>query len=176
MIDRWMDGLMNWYTNKLMEGWIDERNWLLLNRWINGWMDGWMDGLINGWIDGWMDGLIDVWRDGLINGWMKGDNLAECLRHLTWVQKVPGSSPEPSERWRGGHGNWVDAKLTVETQEVKAENAISGGRCVIPLGKGLVPNCSVVRMGLLTEVYSSHTCIRSGTEIKDAGIPPKVVP
>ena len=38
-------------------------------------------------------------------------------------------------------------KLTVEAQVVKAENTISVGHCVIPLGKGLVPHCSVVRMG-----------------------------
>ena len=54
----------------------------------------------------------------------------------------------PSERWRGGHGNQVGAKLTVEAQVVKAENTISVGHCVVPLGKGLVPHCSVVRMGL----------------------------
>ena len=82
--------------------------------------------------------------------------LAEWLRPLTWVQKVPGSSPG-SDIWcschtfwevRGGHGYRVGAKLTVEAQVVKAENTISVGHCVIPLGKGLVPHCSVVRMGL----------------------------
>ena len=39
-------------------------------------------------------------------------------------------------------------KLIVEAQVVKVENTISVGHCVIPLGKGLVPHCSVVRMGL----------------------------
>ena len=50
--------------------------------------------------------------------------------------------------WRGGHGNRVGAKLTVGAQVVKAENMIYVGHCVIPLGKGLVPQCSVIRMGL----------------------------
>ena len=67
-------------------------------------------------------------------------NLAEWLKRLTWVKKVPG--------WRGGHGNRVGAKLTVEAQVVKAETTISVGHCIIPFGKGLVPHCSVVRMGL----------------------------
>ena len=59
-----------------------------------------------------------------------------------------GAAVIPSERWRDGHGNRVGAKLTVEAQVVKAENTISVGHCVIPLGKGLVPHCSVVWMGL----------------------------
>ena len=54
----------------------------------------------------------------------------------------------PSERWRSGHGNRVGANISVEAQVVKAENTISVGHCVIPLGKGLVPHCSVVRMRL----------------------------
>ena len=84
-------------------------------------------------------------------------NLVEWLRRLTWVQKVPDSRPGSNiwcswhnlfERWRGGYGNRVGAKLIVEAQVVKAESTISVGHCVIPVGKGLVPNCSVVRMGL----------------------------
>ena len=47
-------------------------------------------------------------------------------------------------RVRPGHLN----KLSVEAQLVIAENTISVGQCVIPLSKGLVPHCSVVRMGL----------------------------
>ena len=38
-----------------------------------------------------------------------------------------------TERWRGGHGNQVGAKLTVEAQLVIAENTVSVGHCVIPL-------------------------------------------
>ena len=66
------------------------------------------------------------------------------------------------KRWRGGHGNRDRAKLTVEAQLVIKENMTSVGHCVIPLCKGFVPHCSVVRMGLYIEVYSGYTCIRSG--------------
>ena len=38
-----------------------------------------------------------------------------------------------NERWRGSHGNRVDAKLTVVAQVVKAESTIYVGHCVIPL-------------------------------------------
>ena len=44
---------------------------------------------------------------------------------------------------RDDHDNRVGAKLTVEAQLVIAEN-MSVVHCVIPLGKGLVPNCSIV--------------------------------
>ena len=72
--------------------------------------------------------------------------LAEWLRRLAWVQKVPGSIPgsnllmqlsQPFERWRGGHGNRVGTKITIEAQKVIAENTISVEHCVIPLRKGL---------------------------------------
>ena len=49
-----------------------------------------------------------------------------------------------SQRWCGGHGKRVGAKLTIEAQLVIAENMISVGHCVITLSKGLVPHCSVV--------------------------------
>ena len=42
------------------------------------------------------------------------------------------------------------------------DNTISVSFCIIPLGTGLVPLCSVVRVGLETGVYSSYTYIRSG--------------
>ena len=58
-------------------------------------------------------------------------------------------------------------KLTVVAQEVTAENIISVGRCVIPLSKGFVPHCSVIRVGIKTKVYFGNTCIPFGTESKD---------
>ena len=51
-----------------------------------------------------------------------------------------------TERWRGGHGNRVGAKLTAEAQKMNTENTISISHCVIPLGKGFLPPCSVVSM------------------------------
>ena len=42
----------------------------------------------------------------------------------------------------------IGAKLTMGAQLMIAENTISVGHCVIPLSKGLVPNCSVLQMGL----------------------------
>ena len=72
---------------------------------------------------------------------------AEGPRFESWQQNLVQLSLT-SEKWCGGLGNRVGAKLTVEAQEVKAENTISVGHCVIPFGKGLVPHCSVVRMGL----------------------------
>ena len=36
-----------------------------------------------------------------------------------------------SKRWRSSHGNRVAAKLIIEAQEMKAENTIFAGHCVI---------------------------------------------
>ena len=75
--------------------------------------------------------------------------MAEWLRRLTGKLRVPSSIPSSFHSLqRGGHGNRVGAKLTVEARLVIAENTISVGHCVIPLSKGLVPHCSVVPMGL----------------------------
>ena len=71
----------------------------------------------------------------------------EGPRFEPWQQHLVKLSSS-SERWRGSHGNRIGVKLTMEAQEVKAENTISVGHCVIILGKEIVPDCSVVRMGL----------------------------
>ena len=87
-------------------------------------------------------------RMGQLSRVVKASDLgAECPRFKPWQRHLVQLSL-PSERWRGGHGNRVGTKLSVETQVVKAENTIFVGHCVIPLGKGIVPHCSVVWMGL----------------------------
>ena len=85
-------------------------------------------------------------------------HLTRCWRQVIWVVKASGLGAEgprfdpwqqhlvqlsiSSKRWRGGHGKRGGTKVVVEAQKVKAENTISVGHCVIPLGKGLVPHCS----------------------------------
>ena len=75
----------------------------------------------------------------------------------------------PSERWLGGHGNRVGAKLTVEAQLVEAENTIS------------------VKQGTYTSLLSRlDGTLNRGlfwlhmhsiwSESKDPGTPSKVVP
>ena len=74
-------------------------------------------------------------------------------------------------RWRDGHGNRVDAKLTVEAQLVIAENTISVGHSVIPLKQG---SCSLLSR--------SNGTIKRGlfwlhmqliwSELNDPGAPP----
>ena len=58
-------------------------------------------------------------RRGQLSRVVKTSDLgAEGPRFEPWQQHLVSL---PSERWRGGHGNRVGAKLTVEAQVVKAE-------------------------------------------------------
>ena len=106
--------------------------------------------------------------------------MAEWFRRLTGKLRVPSSIPDSNSLCschslqRGcavAMVTRVGAKLTVKAQLVIAENTISVGHCVIPLSKGLVPHCSVVRWGLFC-LHMHSIC----SELKYPGTLPNMVP